>query len=254
MTQSDKARAFAALHTQGAPLVLYNIWDAGSAKAVTAAGATAIATGSWSVAAAQGFEDGEAMPMAFALQVLERITAATELPVTVDFEGGYAEDPRDVADNAEKVMTLGAVGINFEDQIVGGSGLYDTATQCARIRAIRDRAEAVGLPLFINARTDLFLKADDSADMAALAEEAAVRAAAYAQAGASGFFAPALKHAGLIRDLCAASPIPVNVMMMDGVPPVEDLATLGVSRISFGPGPYIQAMQALREATVSATG
>lgn len=243
--QKAKAAQFHSLHTSDKPLVLYNIWDAGSAKAVAEAGAQAIATGSWSVSAAQGYADGESLPLEFAVQIIERIIRSTDLPVTVDFEGGYASAPDDMADNVEKIIKAGAVGINFEDQIVGGDGLYSTDDQCARIAAIRAAAEGLGMPLFINARTDLFLKADEGADHEALLEDAKARAGAYAAAGASGFFAPALKEATLIKELCAASPIPVNIMMMDGVPPIEDLAALGVKRVSFGPGPYVDAMSFL---------
>lgn len=243
--QKAKAAQFHSLHTSDKPLALYNIWDAGSAKAVAEAGAQAIATGSWSVAAAQGFEDGESLPLDFAVMIYDRIIRSTNLPVTVDFEGGYAETPQGVAANVAKLIKAGAAGINFEDQIVGDDGLYSTDDQCARIAAIRAAAEGLGMPLFINARTDLFLKADEGADHTGLLEQAKVRVEAYAAAGASGFFAPALKEATLIKELCAASPIPVNIMMMDGVPPIEDLAALGVKRVSFGPGPYVDAASIL---------
>ncbi len=244
--QKDKAANFQSMHAGDTPLVLYNIWDAGSAKAVTEAGAHAIATGSWSVAAAQGFEDGESLPLDFALMIFERIIRSTDLPVTIDFEGGYAETPDGVATNAEKVIRAGAVGINFEDQIVSGEGLYGIEDQCARIATIRAKAESLDVPLFINARTDLFLSAPEGADHSALLEDAKARAKAYAEAGASGFFAPALADAALIGELCAASPIPVNIMMMDGVPLIDELAALGVKRVSFGPGPYVDAVDRLQ--------
>lgn len=236
-----KFETFRNLHTPGKPLVLYNVWDAGSAQAVTTAGALALATGSWSVAAAQGFNDGEALPLGDALLNASRIAAATVLPVSVDFEGGYAEDPAQVAENVSRLLETGAIGLNFEDQTVGAPGFYDTDTQCSRINAIRQTST----DLFINARTDLFLKAAEGSDRKALTKEAKIRAMAYADAGADGFFAPALKDPTLIADLVEASPIPVNIMMMDGVPPIRDLANLGVARISFGPGPYIQLMETL---------
>jgi len=245
--QKDKAAQFHSLHAGDAPLVFYNIWDAGSANAVAEAGASAIATGSWSVAAAQGYADGESLPLEFALMIFDRIIRSTDLPVTVDFEGGYAAAADDVAANAARLIQTGAVGLNFEDQRVGGEGLYGIEDQCTRIAAIRAMADTLGVPLFINARTDLFLQAEEGADHARLHEEAKARAAAYAAAGASGFFAPALKDTALIKDLCTASPIPVNIMMMDGVPPIEELAALGVKRVSFGPGPFIQAMEMLTE-------
>jgi len=156
MTASDKARAFAALHVPGDPVILYNIWDAGSAKVVAEAGAKAIASGSHPVADANGLPDGQQMPIALVLANAERVVRAVELPVTVDFEGAYAVEPEAAAANVARLAETGAVGCNFEDQVVGGEGLHPIALQAARIRAIRS---AVGPDFFINARTDLFLKA-----------------------------------------------------------------------------------------------
>lgn len=240
--------AFAALHRSGDPLVLFNAWDPGSAKAVGAAGARAIATGSWSVAAAFGFSDGEELPLELALDNLRRIVAAVDLPVTLDFEGGYASDPATVAANARRVREAGAVGCNFEDRVVGGDGLYPIDEQCARIGAMR---EAVGEAFFINARTDLFLASKPN-EHGALVDQALERAQAYAAAGASGLFVPGLVDEGLICAACAASPLPVNVMAMPGTPPARRLAELGVARISHGAGPYRAAMDALAQAARTA--
>src|SRR3954462_11236645 len=154
--RDDKARIFAALHRAGEPLILYNAWDAGSAKVVADAGAKAIATGSYSVAAAQGFDDREAMPLDLALANAERIVAAVDLPVTIDFEGGYAVEAEPLAANMTRLAATGAIGCNFEDQVVGGDDLHPAAVQAARISAAR---AAVGADFFINAGTDIFLKA-----------------------------------------------------------------------------------------------
>lgn len=241
--RSDRARAFEALHVKGDPLVLFNIWDAGSARAVADAGARAIATGSWSVASAQGYPDGEAIPLDLLEGIARRITSAVDLPVTVDLEGGYAITPDATAANVERIAAAGAVGINLEDGVIGAAApsLHGVAEQCARIAAVCRMAEARGLPLFVNARTDLFLQSA-AASHAALVEEALVRADAYAAAGASGLFVPGLADAGAIGRICAASRLPVNVMMRDGVPPPSRLAALGVARISHGPGPCRAAM------------
>lgn len=254
MTQAGKARAFADLHVPGNPLVLYNIWDAGGAKAVAEAGAKAIATGSWSVAAAQGYTDGQAIPIDLVLQIVSRITETVDLPVTVDFEGGYAEVPEDVAANAARLIGVGAIGVNFEDQIVGGSGLYAVDTQGNRIAALRGAAQSADMPLFINARTDLFLKEKDRSKHQDLMAEAKDRAAAYAAAGASGFFVPGLVDPDLIGAICAATPLPVNVMMMDGAPAATVLASSGVARISYGPGPCFEAMAGLADRARRAFG
>lgn len=245
MTQTEKATRFAELHVKGAPLLLYNAWDAGSAKSILEAGAKAIATSSWSVAEAQGYRDGEAIPMELAEQMIARITATIDAPVTVDFEGGYSEDDDELAVNISRLLDLGVIGINFEDRVVKGSGLYDIDRQARRVAAIRTAAEQKGAALFINARTDLFL--GQGVDAAQSIGEALDRAKAYAAAGASGFFIPGLRDDALIGRICDGVALPVNVMVMDGVPPNEHLTKLGVSRISYGPIPYIHAMGVLQQ-------
>jgi len=245
MTQAEKAISFSALHARDKPLVLYNIWDAGSAKAVAGSGAKAVATGSWSMAAAQGYPDGEAIPLDTVELIVRQIARSVDVPVTVDLEGAYAIEPEQAAANVARMIRAGAIGINFEDGIIGGDGLHNTAFQCRRIQAIRAGAEALGIALFINARTDLFLQVTDAASHATLLNAAIERAQAYADAGASGYFVPGLVNEKLIGVLCAASSQPVNIMMKAGAPSVARLAKLGVSRISYGPTPYVQSMQRL---------
>jgi 2-methylisocitrate lyase-like PEP mutase family enzyme len=243
MNQTDKAKRFAELHVKGAPLLLYNAWDAGSAKSILDAGAKAIATSSWSVAAAQGYGDGEAIPIELAEQIVGRIAATVDIPVTVDFEGGYSEDDGELAANISRLLDLGVIGINFEDRIVKGSGLYSVDRQARRIAAIRKAAEQKGIDLFINARTDVFFEHGE--DAAQAVGEALDRAKAYAAVGASGFFVPGLVDDALIGPICEGVSLPVNVMVMDGVPSNARLSELGVARISYGPIPYIRAMKAL---------
>ena len=244
MTQAEKARAFHALHKKGEPLVLYNIWDAGSAKAVAEAGAKAIATGSWSVASAQGYADGEKLPLDRVMRTAKQIGSAVDLPVSIDFEGGYAREPEFLADNVARLIATGAVGLDFEDQVVGGEGLHAIEDQAHRIAAIRAVADEASIPLFINARTDVFLKSDP-ADHARHMKEATDRCDVYAEAGASGFFIPGLTDPDLIARICSHTKLPVNAYMKDGAPSISEMAKLGVARISHGPGPYRQAMQAL---------
>lgn len=252
-SQKEKAECFTSLHVPGDPLVLFNIWDAGSAKAVEDAGGRAIATGSHSVAAANGFADGEYLSLDLALANLKRIIASVALPVTIDFEGGYATDADGLKENITKVIDAGAVGINFEDQVMGGEGLYSVEEQSKRIRTLREAADLKEIPLFINARTDVFLKSHPL-DHVDHFEDAVTRAAAYAEAGASGFFAPGLKEGELIRTLCERSQLPVNIMVMADTPSNSDMARLGVSRISYGPGPYRQMIEALKTSAIKAFG
>lgn len=245
MTREEKARAFAALHVPSDPLVLYNVWDAGSAQAVAEAGANAIVTGSWSVAAAQGFADGEKLPLDLALANAARIVAAVDLPVSIDLEAGYG----DAAAAAARTWSAGAVGCNLEDRVVGGEGLEPVAAQAARLAAVR-AATAPGF--FVNARCDLFLKVKPDAHDEALLGEALERARAYAGAGASGLFLPGLVDERLIAAAAERSPLPLNIMVWSGTPPLRRLAELGAARISHAGEPWRLAMKALGEAARAA--
>ncbi len=238
---------FHELHVKGDPVILFNIWDPGSAKTVADAGAKAIATGSWPVAAAHGYPDGEQIPLDLAIDNLSRIVGAVDLPVSADLEGGYGAAPDTVAATVTRACEAGAAGFNFEDQIVGGEGLYDIADQATRISAARNAAETSGPPAFINSRTDLFLKAKPDTHDQAMLEDAIARAKAYAEAGANGFFAPGLADEGFIRRLCEASPLPVNIIALPHVPDAKTLAGLGVARISYGPVPYRRMAHWLEE-------
>ena len=232
---SDTAGFFARLHQPGDPVILYNAWDAGSARAVVRAGAKAVATGSWSVAAALGYDDGEQVPLELVLTNATRIADAVSRPVSIDFEGGYAVEPEAVAANMARLALTGVVGCNFEDQVVGGDGLHPIDLQAARIAAARRGA---GARFFINARTDIFLQAPQDSHDAAMVDAAIARAHAYAAAGASGFFAAGLADLDLIRKLCDAVTLPVNVIPLPGGPDTRALADAGVARISYGPRPY----------------
>src|SRR4030095_13589001 len=235
----DLFQRFAALHILGDPLILFNIWDAGSAQAVAKSGAKAIATGSASVAMANGFGDGQQLPIEFALANAKRVVEAVDVPVTVDFEGAYSADPHEGARNIARLADTGAVGCNFEDQIVGGEGLHPIPLQAERIAAAR---AAVGPDFFINVRTDLFLKAKQETHDEAMLDEAILRVRAYAEAGASGYFVPMLGNLDFLRRLCAESPVPVNFMTYPGCPSNAEVASTGVARISHGPFPYMDLM------------
>ena len=198
MNQKEKAEAFKSLHVKGTPVILYNIWDAGSARTLEQAGAKAIATGSWSVAAAHGFDDGEAIPLDLVLTNIKRIVESVALPVTLDFETGYSTDLAGLKENIRNVIAAGAIGINFEDRIMGGRELQTIEDQSARVKAIREAADETSISLFINARTDVFLKTYPAQHNEGELEEALRRADAYAEAGASGLFAPGLRDPELI--------------------------------------------------------
>lgn len=248
--QKEKAEQFQALHVPGRPLVLFNAWDPGSAKAVAAGGALAIATGSWSVAAANGYADGEKMPLDLAIDNLARIVRAVELPVALDLESGYGKLPEAVALAVRRTIDAGAVGCNLEDSFPDSGVLRPTDEQAERLRAAR--AAAAGLPFFINARIDVFLKAAPDTHDEAMVDDAIARALAYAQAGASGIFVPGLVDKKLIARLVAQAPLPVNIMVTDQAPSLQALADLGVARVSHAGRPYRQMIKVLEEATRAA--
>ena len=248
---SGKFDTFAALHVPGDPVVLYNIWDVGSALAVVAAGVKALATGSHPVGDAAGYGDGQKVPLEFALANARRIVAATDLPVSVDFEGAYSLDPQAGGANMKALAETGAVGCNFEDQVIGGKGLHPLDLQCRRIAAA---LSAVGDAFFINARTDLFLKAKPDQHDDALADQAVERGKAFADVGASGFFIPLLGDLRLVERVVNAVPIPVNAIAYPGAPSKVEWASAGIARISHGPFPHRALMAQLTEAAKSAIG
>jgi 2-methylisocitrate lyase-like PEP mutase family enzyme len=245
MKQNEKAEIFANLHIKGLPLILYNAWDAGSAKAIVAGGAKAIATSSYAVAQAQGYNDGEDIPVDLALTIAARIVASVDVPVTVDIEGGYTDNDKVLFETIQHLLDQGVVGINFEDRIVKGDGLYDIDRQAQRIASIREAADKKNIDLFINARTDVFF--GQGGEPQNLVSAAIDRVKAYAAAGASGFFIPGLVDDSLIFRVCAEAPLPVNVMMMVGMSPQSQLAKLGVARISYGPLSFFHAQEAIEQ-------
>jgi 2-methylisocitrate lyase-like PEP mutase family enzyme len=239
---ASKFETFAALHVPGDPVVLYNIWDPGSAHAVAAAGAKALATGSHPVGDASGFGDGQQVPLDYVFDNAARIVAAVDLPLSVDFEGAYSADPEQGAANVARLKETGAVGCNFEDQVIGGEGLHPLDLQVKRIAAIR---QAVGRDFYINARTDLFLKTQTYDD--ALVDRAIERGNAFVDAGASGFFVPRLSDPKQIERVVREVPLPLNVIAFPGAPDKKIWAEAGVARISHGPFPHRALMAKLTE-------
>ena len=246
---ASKFETFAALHVPGDPVILYNIWDVGSAQAVVKAGAKALATGSHPVGDASGFGDAQQVPLDFVFDNARRIADSVDLPLTVDFEGAYSDDPEQGAANVARLAATGAVGCNFEDQVIGGEGLHPLDLQVRRIEAIR---RAVGDAFFINARTDAFLKTQTYDD--ALVDKVVERGKAFADAGASGFFVPRLSDPKQIERVVREVPLPLNVIAFTGAPPKQDWAAAGVARISHGPFPHRALMAKLEEMAREAIG
>lgn len=246
VSQIQKAQHFRSLHVAGRPLVLHNVWDAGSAVAVAGAGAPAVATGSWSVAAAHGAADGEQLALDLVIANIARIVAAVpEVPVSLDLESGYGATSEQVGQTISRAIAAGVVGCNLEDSDPASGLLRDTAVQSERLAAARRVAAQAGIPFFINARCDVFFQSGQAHDVAAV-DAALARAEAYARAGADGIFLPGLADPALIQACVRRSPLPVNIMAGGKSPPLSQLAAAGVSRVSHGPGPYRAAMALLQ--------
>lgn len=243
-TQQSKSEEFRRLHIAGNPIVIYNIWDPGSAKAAIAAGVKAIATSSWAVAEASGFSDGEKTPIDLAIENLRRIVRSTDLPVTVDLESGYGVTPEDVGTTIGLAINAGAIGCNLEDSFPSDGSLRKITDQVARIVSARHTADEQGLAFFINARTDVFINTPAGEHNSAMLAEALKRAEAYKKAGADGLFVPGLIDLTLIRKLTEASPLPVNILVGGSGPSISSLADSGVARVSYGGTPYAELMSA----------
>jgi len=235
MSSKEKAEALRALHVAGDPVVLVNVWDAASARVVASApGCAALATASWSIAAAHGYGDGEQIPRDEMIAAVGLVARSVELPVTADLERGYA----DAGETIALAIEAGVVGCNLEDSLADGS-LRATEDHAARVAAARANGEELDVPVVINARTDVFIHGDIPPEERVAA--AIERGEAYMDAGADCIFVPGLRDLGMIAELC--SHFPVSVI---GAASRAELAAAGVSRISYGPGGMGIAYAALR--------
>lgn len=225
--QQDRARQFRALHAEhDTALVLPNVWDAVSARLMQQCGVKAIATTSGGVSWAHGYADGGALPMQAHLATVREIVRVVQLPLTVDLEDGYADDAATVAANVAEFIKAGAVGINIED------GAAAPALLVAKIAAIRQLAMQMEVDLFINVRTDVYLRALVAPELRV--EESIARAALYRRAGADGLFVPGLADLEQMRSISAAVAMPLNVMAVPGLAGVQQLVRHGARRVSAG--------------------
>jgi 2-methylisocitrate lyase-like PEP mutase family enzyme len=238
---------FRALHAPGHLLVLPNAWDAASARLVEECGAQAIATTSSGVAWAQGHPDGNAMPPSVVVAAVAAIARVVRVPVSADVEAGYSSDPAAVGELVARVIDAGAVGINLED----GSEPPDRL--CAKIEAVKRAATQAGVDVFVNARTDVFLKGLVPGDRAVA--ETIDRARRYRAAGADGVFVPGLHAADDVRAVAAGiEPAPLNIMAWPGLAGVEALRGLGVRRLSAGAAIVSQALGLVRRSATEFLG
>jgi 2-methylisocitrate lyase-like PEP mutase family enzyme len=245
-TQRAKAEAFRAMHDRSRILVLPNAWDAMSARVIEEAGARAIATTSAGVAFSVGYPDGEAIPRDEMIAAIARIARVVTVPVSADIESGFANDTRELAETIRRVIEAGAVGINLEDQVHDGTRrLYDLEVAVARVRAAREAAEATGVPLVINARTDVYLLGVGETETRF--EHAVRRANAYRKAGADCLFLPAVGRRADIERIVPALEGPLNLLSIPGLPTIPELERLGVARLSLGTKLTLDAMSVLKK-------
>lgn len=246
MSQQEKAERFKALHIKRNPVILYNIWDPDTAKAVASQGAKALATSHHAITNAYGYVDGESMPLELDLNNMQRIVEAADLPVSVDFETGYGTTPDDVHKSVVRALKTGIVGMNIEDRAGEPGQLRSTEDACTRLAAARQAANDNGISMFLNARTNLYAYAAPKDQNEQLVDQLLERAAAFKHAGSDGFFAPMIKNIDHIRKLCNESPLPVNIIWFPGFPSVKELIDAGASRVSYGPGPYLDMIEWLK--------
>jgi len=249
--QKKRADAFLAMHRDKDIFVLPNAWDAISAGILVNAGFDAVATTCGGCAFALGFRDGEDIPRREMAAAVRRIADAVPVPVSADMEAGYGPSPEDVAETVRQTIKAGAVGINIEDSDKRNPGrLFDFALAVERIRAARAAAEAAGIPMLINARTDGFHHGNDDAIFA----DAVRRAHAYLEAGAGCIFVPFVSDAALIGRLAAAIDGPMNVLAGANTPPVPKLRELGVKRVTVGSNITKAALMAVKRAAEELRG
>ena len=243
--QIAKAEAFRKLHDGSRILILPNAWDVASARLLDAAGFSAIATTSAGVNWSLGYPDGEAIGLQTMLEAVRRITERIAVPVTADMVSGFGPTPDDVAETVRGVIAAGAVGLNLED----GTGdphnpLVDVSLHVEKLRAAREAARTAGVPVVINARTDVFLAAVGAADTRL--DHALRRANAYREAGADCLFVPGVQDSATISRLTRSIAGPLNILARPGIPSIPELAALGVARVSVGSGPVLAALGRLR--------
>jgi 2-methylisocitrate lyase-like PEP mutase family enzyme len=239
-----KAEAFRRLHLENRPFVLPNAWDVPSARVFEDAGFPAIATSSAGLMVSHGFPDGQTMPRRELMQTVGRIARAVSVPVSADVVAGYGRGAKSVAATVRAAVEAGAIGINLEDLDPGSDGLFRVPAQVRKIRAVRELATTLAVPVVINARTDALRHGPG--DEAARLKDAIRRGTAYRDAGADCVYPMGLTDAAAIATYVEAVRCPVNVMVRKGLPSLPELERLGVRRVSFGPGASYAALGLLK--------
>jgi 2-methylisocitrate lyase-like PEP mutase family enzyme len=246
-TQQERAAAFREMHRGPNILILPNAWDVASARVFEAAGFDAVGTTSAGVAASLGYPDGERVPLNEMFSAVRRISESVMVPVTADLEAGYGVTEGAVAETVRSVIHVGAIGINLEDGTNNPqSPLTDLTAHAAKVSAARQAAASAGVPIVINARTDVYLL--EVGDPRSRLQETVNRANAYLEAGANCIFVPGLGDAKTITMLVREIAGPINILAGRGVPTIPELARIGVARVSVGSGLMRAALALVRSA------
>lgn len=220
------ARSFRQLHEGPELLLLANSWDAGSARVLENLGARALATTSAGVAWSNGYPDGGALPVDRLVATVRAITRAIQVPLSIDIEDGYSDDPSAVGETIAALLDSGVVGVNIED----GGGPPERLG--AKIECAKKTAALAGVDLFVNARTDVYLRG--LVAEGGRVEETLTRARRYRDAGADGLFVPKVVDRTEIHAIASSIGLPLNVLAWPRLPPASELFELGVRRLSAG--------------------
>ena len=245
-TVQSKENPLYQLHHNGEILILPNIWNPLGAMLLQDLGFKAIATASASIALSNGYQDGEKYPFSELISLLKRITQSVSIPVTADVESGYAKNNSELKENIKRLVDTGIAGINFEDSKHDEQKLVTKEEQAEKINLIKNTASEMGSSLFVNARTDVFIKQNNLPDEEKLIE-AILRGKLYKDAGADGFYPILLKEQQMIKSIVDEVQLPVNILMLPGIPEFAALKETGVARVSLGPGFLKYAINAMKD-------
>ena len=243
--QPSKGKILYDLHHNGNLLILPNVWESLGAAMLEDIGYPAVATASGATAFSNGYHDGEKIPFNDLLNILQRIVNSVNVPVTADIESGYAEDNATLAENIRRVIGIGIAGINFEDSHHDEQKLIPIDEQCEKIFLIKKVSTEMGMPLFINARTDVYIKRNNLSDEEKLSQTL-LRGKAYKDAGANGLYPIFLKDKNTISTIIKEVDLPVNILLLPGIPNFNELKEIGVARLSLGPGFLKVAINAMK--------
>ncbi|MFA5298035.1 MAG: isocitrate lyase/phosphoenolpyruvate mutase family protein [Lutibacter sp.] len=254
MTNNDnqqiKAKQFHKLHHSGKMLVLPNIWDSLGAVLLESLQYPAIATASASMAFTNGYNDGENLPFNDFLTLLTKITKSVAIPVTADIESGYASGDKQLEENIKQFISTGIVGINIEDSDKATNTLIPTEIQCNKIRLIKSVSAKMGISLFINVRTDVYIHGEEFETAESKLEETIKRGLAYKSAGADCFYPIVMRQEQDIKKTIEQLQMPINILTLPGIPELSTLNKMGVARVSLGPSFLKIAIRAMKDIAV----